>query len=607
MFSQQLILGSVYRLKFKGPFERHGVCTTSGLTCLHKGNGTFKLEAITTFRSLVLSGVKLYDNFFMPVGITEADYRQYYNDKPADEYSPEYTIKTIDDVQTVDSTRINDSGKAETVKKTIVQTKEVWTETGNSILAKHVADAVEYSKYPIYKFIDVVDTDDVIYVPALTLDGFPEIELSEYKNLSLVLHLGYFDDPTKLDPMLLAIRERMCIYGVKPRNIKLYSTGSKYLNPDEYEQIKSIRLPSNIQTIDKDALLSDYENQRVIINDNVKYIVGKVTEGSENQQIAFDSIKSKNTVIDRMTFEQTVTPLEIFNGNSSYYEIMQDGGYRLLPETEALVGDEVMIMEEFTYTSGSLKSWEKVYSASQSVYCPMSYNASRVSGLYVKNTTTTDGTVEVTYTKATATQLADTSLVLYKKITGGYEEVDAPIAGTKYYKSKPRSANGTGNYVSECYVTQQALSLLGTTFTWVDNTSASRYITGLTHADIIDIASRSQLSGITLVYKNDSLTAESVKRRFEKWVGRIFRVKDAVLGTTIDYTVPAVPDEKFRDLSGDIIGQDGLVSREINFLDEDVVDRNYYLRYMEQVKEFNRLKERCAFLEEVVKDLKSKE
>ena len=64
MFTQPLVIGSTYRVKFKSIFERHGVCTTPGATCLHKGGGVFRLEQITNFRDVVYSGIKLYDVFF---------------------------------------------------------------------------------------------------------------------------------------------------------------------------------------------------------------------------------------------------------------------------------------------------------------------------------------------------------------------------------------------------------------------------------------------------------------------------------------------------------------------------------------------------------------
>ena len=318
MLNQQLILGSVYRVKFKGVFERHGVCSTPGLTCLHQGNGVFRLEAITTYRTLVHSGVKLYDTFFQPLGISREEYEQYYSDKPADKYSPVYEVQTIDDIKSQTEWARDKDGGLVPIKKTVTTSIEKFTETGESRLAKFAKDSVDFAHTPIYKFIDAVDPDDIVYAPALTIEGFPEIELSLYQDLSLVFRLGYFDDPTKLDPMLLAMRERLAAYGIRPKLIKLYSTGSKYMNPDEYEALKSVRLPAEIVTIDEDARYSDYAGRKVITTNSVKSIVD--ADEPDITQVSFNSLKAQPMVMDRRLFSKTIDPNDYFNGNSNYYE-----------------------------------------------------------------------------------------------------------------------------------------------------------------------------------------------------------------------------------------------------------------------------------------------
>ena len=252
MFTQPLMIGSTYRLKFKSLFERHGVCTTPGVTCLHKGGGVFRLEQITNFRDVVYGGIKLYDVFFKPLGISEMDYRNYFDDKPADEYEPEYATKEVSNViGDVESTSTADGRLTTRSIKRIVK-HEVHVETGKSILKRHVKDKVNYASYPIYKFVDVIDANDMIWVPELTIAEFPEVDIREYRDLSLVIHLGFTHDPATLDPMLLSIRERMAAFGWRPSLIRMYATATKWMSPEEYEAVKQIRIPATIETITND-------------------------------------------------------------------------------------------------------------------------------------------------------------------------------------------------------------------------------------------------------------------------------------------------------------------------------------------------------------------
>lgn len=366
MLDQQLIVGSNYRLKFKGAFERHGVCTTSGLTCLHSGNGVFRLEQISSFRDIVMAGVKLYNNFFAPVGISEEEYQAYFSDKPEDEFTPEYMTKMVyDETESQELVQDETSTSKISVKtKTTITGHEVFVESGKSLIKKHSTDSVNYANYPIYKFVDVIDDSDAIYVPELTIDGFPEIEINEYKDLHLTFHLGLFDNPALLDPMLLAIRERMAVYGIKPKHIKLYSTGSKWLNPDEYEALKSLRVPGDIDTIPADAKFEDYQGDHLIINGQVKEIVETVNPARINEQVAFEELKSGDTVIDNDLFLETVHPGDTFSKDKVYYEqvkwtenvedVTAPGGVRdvdryalhVMDPVECPNGDEIMRFKE---------------------------------------------------------------------------------------------------------------------------------------------------------------------------------------------------------------------------------------------------------------------
>ena len=331
MFTQPLMIGSTYRLKFKSVFERHGVCTTPGVTCLHKGGGVFRLEQITNFRDVIYSGIKLYDVFFKPLGISEMDYRGYFDDKPADEYEPEHTVKTVTNVVgDYEAATVNGALTTRPIKKVVKN--EIHVETGRSILKRHLKDKVNYASYPIYKFVDVIDANDMIWVPELTIAEFPEIDIREYRDLSLVIHLGYTHDPATLDPMLLSIRERMAAFGWRPSLIRLYATATKWMSPDEYDAIKEIRIPATIETITNDPkdLLSDKAtvmrksilHEMMIDNGSLKQIVEPQADGSvvdPTSEVSVDAIMRHKQIIDNNLFLTECNPTEVFIKDDVYY------------------------------------------------------------------------------------------------------------------------------------------------------------------------------------------------------------------------------------------------------------------------------------------------
>ena len=612
MINQQLILGSVYRVKFKGVFERHGVCTTPGLECLHKGNGVFRLEAITTFRTLVQSGIKLYDTFFEPLGISTEEYDQYYSDKPADKYSPVYDVREVKETDTqLEWARNKETGTFVPYKKTVTVTNEKFVETGESVLAKFAKDSVNYAAYPIYKFVDVVDPDDIVYAPALTIDGFPEIEIAEYQDLSLVFRLGYFDDPTKLDPMLLAIRERLAAYGIKPRLIKLYSTGSKFMNPDEYERLKSIRLPADVVTIPEDALAIDYVDKKVIESNSIRTIVDSdVTDGT---QISFSSLKAQKVVLDRSKFSDEIEPNDTFNGASKYYELLTDGSYRIMPESECPVGGKILKMVEHEWTSEDTANHVRAYRITDDVYVQLGYNEPRSIHLYMRETTRThrdeisvDTVTE--FRHPSQVELADGELVLYRKLSGQYQEVENPEVGQTYYIRAPLldGVDGTGRVFYENYASEGILRFVGYNFKYGTATSNMKTVTAMTTADIINFAQNAEVSGIEMYLPGETASNTA---RFQKYAGRIFRTTKTIgSGSSaqtipVEMIIPNEPSESFLGLTGDILGQEGVASRETYLLDTTAMDKNYYIQYIQQKERADRLEARNQVLERVITQL----
>lgn len=333
MFSQPLVIGGTYRLKFKSIFERHGICTTPGVTCLHKSGGVFRLEQITNFKDLVMAGIKLYDIFFKPLGISNEDYLKYFDGKPDDEFKPEYEQREVESNTEEQELKTNEDGTIQVVKHTTKVHHTNYVETGKSVLKRRIDDDVNYASYPLYKFVDVIDSNDVIYVPELTIDGFPEIDINAYQDISIVLHLGYIKKTTEIDPMLLAVRERMAVFGWKPSMITAYTTGQKWLSPAEYDQLKLIRVPATITSVtnrDKAIVVgekimrpTDAIGQEAVVDGTLKTIVEPKPDGTVEDpmtQVSVNAITEHDQVLDNGLFLAACNETDRFVTGDTYYE-----------------------------------------------------------------------------------------------------------------------------------------------------------------------------------------------------------------------------------------------------------------------------------------------
>ena len=250
MLDQQLVVGKTYRFKFKSEFERHGVCTSSGVTCLHQGNGIFRLEEIATTHDILLQGVSMYENFFKPLGMSEAEANAYYNGKPDNAYTKEYVTRKIKTERTfTEVVPDGNDGNAKAILRKVEGERAEWVESGASVVTRQFFEDLSYSRFPIYKLVDVVDPDDVLYVPEKAIEGFPEVGIREYQNMTMAIDLGYWDNPGKLDGMLKSVRERLAVYGVQPLDISLFSADSRWLANSKFLVLLSRSLRRTMRVI----------------------------------------------------------------------------------------------------------------------------------------------------------------------------------------------------------------------------------------------------------------------------------------------------------------------------------------------------------------------
>lgn len=352
MLEQQLVVGRTYRFTFKSEFERHGVCTTGGVTCLHKGNGIFRLEQIATFKDIVLSGADLYGSFFKPLNITDNEYKQYFSGKPMDEFEAAYTTVPVatERIETVDVP--DGQGGTTIAQRRVVGNRQQIVENGTSAVRRHFVEELSYGSFPIYKLVDVIDNDDIVYVPEKAIKGFPEVGIQEYQDLTLAIDVGYWANPTTLDGVLNAVRERLAVYGIQPLKIDLFSADSMFMNPDEYEKIKSIRVPGSLVKV-TNVNQETYVGQVAVVDGELKKIVAQYpTKGGKPVTEEYD--EAHKVWVKYIDLESIISKENQIIDPLAFFDKGEDGGFVPLSPTEAIFESE-----NFYYTSETIKNGSK--------------------------------------------------------------------------------------------------------------------------------------------------------------------------------------------------------------------------------------------------------
>ena len=364
MLDQQLVVGKTYRFKFKSEFERHGVCTSSGVTCLHRGNGIFRLEEIATAKDILLQGVSMYENFFKPLGMSEAEANAYYNGKPENAYTKEFITQKVKTERTYTELVPNESasGDPKAVLRKAEGERAEWVESGSSVVTRQFFEELNYSRFPIYKLVDVVDPDDVLYVPEKAIEGFPEVSIREYRDMTLAIDLGFWDDPGKLDGMLKSVRERIATYGVQPLNIKLFSADSKWMNPDEFKEVSKLQVPGELVKITTENY-KDYLHNSVVIDGTLKSIVvdsSKITD--DNTQVALEAIicKEAQVIGPHLMLEEVPTTELVYVSGFQYYvkDVNSELWIKLNENVDWNPGDEI---PHYTKTTDTSRAGSKEY------------------------------------------------------------------------------------------------------------------------------------------------------------------------------------------------------------------------------------------------------
>lgn len=651
MLEHQLSVGRTYRFTFKPEFERHGVCTTAGAVCLHKGAGVFTLKQISSFRDAVASGVDLYKSFFEPLGFTKEKYKEYFSGKPENDYEPKYETRRVGIPESVkDVAYLPENNTSVEITRTSIAIRDQIVETGESVLKKQYIEELSYSSFPVYKLVDVVDPDDVLFVPEKAIAGFPEVDIAEYQNMTLAIDLGYWDDPTKLDGVLNALRERMAAYGIQPLNINLFSADSLWMSPDEYNKIKKTRVPGDLVVIEEDQK-SAYIGKTAIIDGMFKEIVEEVSDDPElaELQVGIDSLSKGKCVIDARTFLHELKPETdfIFELDKQYYvqspefkkgedecyiKLEENKHYNpgdpiqhycLTADTVRVEGKEYFVKGGPTYLPFSerdnLSTAIKFLEAGKKVYrretpCKTVVVGDRVMEGEIYITFEADGITfhEVTDLEPNYEFTEEDAKRIYIKYSDEYSEVTKEIVEAnqteRFYQlvsevtyteivptTSPKAANlyERAFYHVEDFSSDAATALISKRFSFINNYGALTKLE-LSIEDIIMVGCGQQ----RVILSNDIV--------YNKYIGRMFEYS-VDLGEGLTSTVAVVLSDanksKLLEKQGVITGQTGEMWKEV-YIENNTGNRNYYKLWTEAIRTQQALIAKCAAQEALIKKLK---
>jgi len=612
MLEQQLAVGGTYRFTFKPEFVRHGVCP-SGTECLHKGGGVFKVQQICTYVEILQANINLYANFFAPLGYSTDEYKAYYNGKPEDKYTPEYTTLPVPVEYYDDKTGEKVTG-----------TSHRLVETGKSTRTRHHLEEISYGFNPIYKLIDVVDPDDIVYAPEKTILGVPEIGIREYQNMTIAITVGFWDDASKLDGLILNMRERLSAYGIRPSNLEAFSSDSKWMTPEEYDAVVEDRQPGKLVEITSDNV-RQYAGRSVVVDGEFKTLIDNITDPSVvigSNEIGASRLSVETTLIDNILFMRplSVSGDDAFEHNKKYFVRVSvgDGGahprnshvnygdvfVELTEGEDYAAGDAMVRYVPYASYVGEDKDTLPTFVDNGPDYrpllSPVVAQAALESGVTLYTCDNRDDSLPSNYTKFEGTAIDESDRTVYyfkynDHIWSAYDG-DKTAAGVFV-----KVTDGL-EYFTLDYTNEAGLNYLGKRFTFV-----TRYGTKITQD--INADSLVTLSGETEVSR---IFVENASIK-DKYKGRWYRYQHDTGATTsdgmrvIENRVCILGDagsstinpNNAKNSPGAIYGIQG-TSWNRCFVTTDEMERSYIKKYHDELVENARLAAKVNALEELL-------
>ena len=182
----ELQTGNIYRFSFVGDFNKLGYNNPNSDDYVDGETpdaditkGVYKLAATTTYYDLVIGGVDVFQNLYLPLGIS----REVYN-----------------------------------LDKRQWKKSDIW-----------------------YKLVDPIQDSIVYYVPVSIISGIPDGNVSEYKRYQLVIDIGIFNDPELLTEIITCVNMLFKAHFGIPTSANLAAYDSVWLPNEFYDWLENER------------------------------------------------------------------------------------------------------------------------------------------------------------------------------------------------------------------------------------------------------------------------------------------------------------------------------------------------------------------------------
>jgi len=599
MLEQQLAVGGTYRFTFKPEFVRHGVCS-GDQTCLHASGGVFRVQQICTYTEIILANINLYANFFEPLGYSQEEYEAYYQGKPEDRYTPEYTDQKVKTEYWETKTTYDDNGVATTGQVKVTGTKYNLVETGKSVRTKKYLEELSYGYNPIYKLIDVSNPDDILYAPEKTILGVPEVGVKEYQDMTLAIDVGFWDNPEKLDGLIMNVRERLAAYGIIPKSVSAFSADSKWMTPGEYDAAVESReknkgtivdlTPDNVNRYDGNSVLVD-GLFKTLVNDFKSDGSIDPTVTATSNQVKASSLAIMDTLLDNKLFLAPCSDTNFLVDKQYFWKIGTNTYIKLSVGDDYGVGDPVI--RRIPYDEGNATGKTR-YRDDGSVYAPIYSIAMAQEALgegvklFTREDRTVSGVTTPIYTAYTDTSISDDSTEVFWYMVSKHTWV-ADDQGT-WMSADPTSYQ---LYALD-YTREEGLSQLAKRFTYTTQYNTSVTVE-LSATQLVSLAGDVEVKRLRI---DKSVVAN-------RYSGRWFEYEDVdsdgnkyTFVVLVNGPVQSSITSGFYPV-GRILGTQGKAWSRC-FLTTGTMEKSYFKKYHDELAENQRLAAKVAALEQIV-------
>lgn len=225
-----LPIGNIYRFQFVKDFQDYGYIPDVDDPDYSVTRGIYRLDRILSYKDIITSGIDIYNNLYVPLGLSKAMYEH---------------------------------------------------------------DEKKFNSTVFYKLTDPTNTKVTLYMPYAFMIGTPDGSIAEYSTAALVIDLGIYNDVEMLDDMLSIVSAMLLArWGIEPIEgsttppVQMINTGSVWLTTKDYKTLEDYRkqvIANTSSTTLLDKLFSSEMNKLYSENSRLRTQVANYEEIIQQQ------------------------------------------------------------------------------------------------------------------------------------------------------------------------------------------------------------------------------------------------------------------------------------------------------------------------------------